>query len=363
MKKLQVKLGERSYPIIIEGRDSFTGLAAEITSADLGTQAFIVTKPTIRRLFGRKLAAALKKKKIAAHFCLVKDSETSKSAAVYMRAVKEIAGLDTAKRVFCLALGGGVVGDLCGFLAATYKRGINYVQVPTTLLAQVDSAIGGKTAVDLPQGKNLIGAFYQPRLVYSNISLLRSLPKRQIRSGLAEVVKYGVIEDAGLFGFLEKRQGRLTDLTVKDLEYIIAACSQIKARVVEFDERETKGYRTILNFGHTVGHALETAGKYSGLSHGEAVSIGMCAAADIAGELGLFGEKDSRRLETLLKALKLPVKAPKTSLKAVLEAFGHDKKFIHGQVRMVLPSRIGHVIVTEDIPKKLIETAIKKRIG
>ena len=254
-----------------------------------------------------------------------------------------------------------MVGDLSGFIAATYKRGIPYIHIPTTLLAQVDSAIGGKTAIDLPSGKNLIGAFYQPKMVYSNISTLSHLPARQIISGLAEVVKYGVISDNRLFCFLEKNTGKITKLSKEHLAHMVYTASKIKAKIVEADERETLGLRTILNFGHTIGHALETANSYKNLNHGEAISIGMVCAAEIAGEMGIFSPKDRSRLISLLECLKLPTTAPKTDLNAVFRAFYRDKKFIHGRIRMVLPTCIGHVIVTEDVPLKLIEQILQKR--
>ncbi|MDD5747390.1 MAG: 3-dehydroquinate synthase, partial [Candidatus Omnitrophica bacterium] len=255
------------------------------------------------------------------------------------------------------------VGDLTGFIAATYKRGIPYIQIPTTLLAQVDSAIGGKTAIDLPAGKNLLGAFYQPRMVYSDINVLKSLPRRHIKSGLAEVVKYGVIFDKNLFEYLEKNHADLLEGNPDCLSHVIAAASRIKAHVVSVDEHETTGFRTILNFGHTIGHAVETATGYTRLAHGEAISIGMACAADIAVELGLFAPESFARLISLLERLQLPVQAKEIDLRAVFSAFYRDKKFIRGAIRMVLPTKIGHVIVTENIPWTIVNNAIKKRVN
>ena len=362
MKIVNVQLQNRSYPVIIN-TGNFQNLGRHLHSLDLGGDAFIISNLRICKLYGTKIKKALQKSKIRSYFHNVKDTEASKSISAYIKTITKISKIDTQKRLFLVALGGGVVGDLCGFIAATYKRGVPYIQIPTTLLAQVDSAIGGKTAIDLPSGKNLIGAFFQPRLVYSNISLLNSLPQRQIRSGLAEVVKYGVIVDDRLFRYLENNWKRVAGLDKNSLTYIISAASAIKAKIVAYDERETKGLRTILNFGHTIGHALETATKYSHITHGEAISIGMVGAAEIARELGILSPNTLPRITSLLKALKLPVKASGIHLQPILNAFARDKKFIHGRIRMVLPTKIGHVIVTEDIPLKVVKKVIKKLAG
>jgi len=359
-KTIKLNLKERSYPIVIVNK-GFKPLIQHIKKMHLGQDAVIITNSNIAKLYGRDLRSALNKAKVSSHFIHVKDSEKSKSISESIKVIKQISKLDTKKRLFLIALGGGVVGDLCGFVAATYKRGVNYIQIPTTLLAQVDSAIGGKTAIDLPSGKNLVGAFFQPRLVYSNIDLLKSLPKRQIKSGLAELVKYGVIADKKLFAFLSNNYNKLLRLDAGCLLHVICAASRIKARIVEIDEKETKGLRTILNFGHTIGHALEAATKYSQLNHGEAISIGMVAASEIALNLGLLGPKTLNTIEGLLKSMQLPVRARQADFKAVLGAFYRDKKFIHAKIRMVLPTRIGHVIVTENIPALMVKNIIRKR--
>lgn len=362
MKQIKLNLGIRSYPIIIAD-DNFEALSKKVKQLKLGSDAIIITNPLIRRLYAAKLQKALKKEKVSSHVFNVQDSEKSKSISVYVKIISRISAIDTKKRLFLIALGGGVVGDLTGFVAATYKRGISYIQIPTTLLAQVDSAIGGKTALDLPTGKNLIGAFYQPKLVYSNINLIKSLPLRQIRAGLAEAVKYGIIVDVNLFKYIEKNNKKIFNLDSACLSYIIKASSFIKAKIVENDERETTGLRSILNFGHTIGHALETAGGYSNLNHGEAISIGMICAAEISHAMGILPEAELQRIINILGLLKLPQEAKKGDLKAVLNAFLRDKKFINGRIRMVLPSKIGHVFVTENIPYNLIKRIIKKRMA
>ena len=362
MNQIKLNLGPRSYPIII-ANDRFEKLVKKLSQLNLGTDAVIITNAHIRALYAGKLQKALSRLKISTHIFNVPDSEQSKSITEYVKIISKISSIDTKKRLFLIALGGGVVGDLTGFIAATYKRGIPYIQIPTTLLAQVDSAIGGKTALDLPSGKNLIGAFCQPKLVYSNIDLIKSLPTRQIRSGLAEVVKYGIIVDAKLFRYIEKNYKKILCLDNSHLDYIIRASSAIKAKIVENDERETTGLRTILNFGHTIGHAFEAAAGYINLNHGEAISIGMICSAEIAHQMGILPKVELLRITGLLGKLKLPQEAKKLNLKAVLNAFLHDKKFINGRIRMVIPSRIGHVFVTENVSYNLIKKIIKKRMA
>ncbi|MFH1093370.1 MAG: 3-dehydroquinate synthase [Candidatus Omnitrophota bacterium] len=362
INQIEINLADHSYSIIIAD-DDFEALTRKLKQLNLGSDAIIITNARIRSIYAKKLQQALKTIKTSAHFFNVPDSEKSKSISEYVKIISKISAIDTKKRLFLIALGGGVVGDLTGFIAATYKRGIPYIQIPTTLLAQVDSAIGGKTALDLPSGKNLIGAFYQPKLVYSNVNLIKSLPPRQLRCGLAEVVKYGIIADEKLFRYIEKSYKAILGLDNSCLGYIIKACSLIKANIVENDEKETTGLRTILNFGHTIGHALENAAGYSNLNHGEAISIGMVCSAEIAHLLGILPQEELLRIIRLLNMLHLPQEAKKSDLKAVLGAFFRDKKFINGRIRMVVPSRIGHVFVTENIPFNLIKKVIQKRIA
>jgi 3-dehydroquinate synthase len=260
------------------------------------------------------------------------------------------------------AFGGGVVGDLTGFVAAVSRRGIPYVQVPTTLLAQVDSAIGGKVGVDLPQGKNLVGAFYQPRLVYNNVTLLGTLPLRQRRSGLAEVIKYGVIADSALFAFLEAHLTACLRLELRAVRVIVERSCRIKAEVVSRDERETQDLRAHLNFGHTLGHALEAATHYQRWTHGEAIAIGMCAAARLSYEVGLLREADVQRLVRLIRAAGLPTQARGVLRGVVFRALRYDKKFIHGRPRWVLPTRIGQVVVTEEVPEPIADRVLAQHV-
>jgi 3-dehydroquinate synthase len=229
------------------------------------------------------------------------------------------------------------------------------------LLAQVDSAIGGKTAVDLNQGKNLIGAFYQPRLVFSDVNILGSLDARQIRSGLAEVIKYGVIKDTGLFKYLEKKYHAVLDLKLPALEFVVLRSSKIKAKIVRLDEREEKGIRTILNFGHTIGHAIETAARYSVYNHGEAIGLGMLIASDISRKLNLINGRTSKRIENLISAVGLPVKIKRVSAAEIIKAHYHDKKFVGSANKFVLIKGIGRAKVVKNIPFKIIRQALKTR--
>ncbi len=357
MKILKVCLGSRSYNILI-GRRILRDIDKYIKGLNIGIDAFVIANRTTNRLFGYSLARILKNSGFSVRTEEVPDNEKSKSQEVALRLISRITKYDVKKRLFIIALGGGVVGDLAGFIASIYKRGIPYIQVHTTLLAQVDSAIGGKTAIDLEGGKNLVGAFYQPRLVLSDIDFLSTLSKRHLISGLAEVIKYAVIKDPKLFRHLEKEYLKILKLNKDSLEYIVYNCSKIKAMIVEQDEKETKGLRTILNFGHTIGHAIEAAAGYKTYTHGEAIAIGMIAASRISCKLNILDSSIVSKIEDLINKVGLPTRIDKLNLSGVLKAFYHDKKFIHGRNRLVLPKRIGQVIIYEDVPIKLIKEVL-----
>jgi 3-dehydroquinate synthase len=362
LKKIQVNLEERSYDIFI-GYDKFTYLPRLLRKLDLGDTAVIITNRKIKNLLYKKITTSLKNLNIDLKFIEVPDSEKSKSIKYLVKVITEVARIDIRKRIFIIALGGGVVGDLAGFVAGIYKRGVPYIQVPTTLLAQVDSSIGGKVAVDLPAGKNLVGAFYQPSLVYSDIAVLSTLSKREVLSGLAEVIKYAVSIDSDLFEFIEHNHYKILELDKSSLDYIISSSAKIKARIVSDDEKEQKGTRTILNFGHTIGHALEAASGYSKeYSHGEAVAIGMICAAEIANRLGICDKKTLSRLESIISRVGLPVCIEKLPLDKIMKAFAHDKKFISGRNRLVLLHKIGRVKVYEDLDEKVIKAVLKMRM-
>ena len=253
-----------------------------------------------------------------------------------------------------------MVGDLAGFVASIYKRGIAYVQVPTTLLAQVDSAIGGKTAVDLGLGKNLAGAFYQPKLVFSDTAILRTLDVRQILSGLAEIIKYAAIKDPALLGFLEKKHTMIIRKDIRSLESIIRRSSSIKAKIVQIDEREERGIRTALNFGHTIGHAIETAGKYKRYNHGEAIALGMLVALDIGRAMGYTDRNTQERIERLIRTVGLPTRINKIAPADIIKAHYFDKKFSGAKNRFVIVGKIGRVIIKKGIPLSVIQASLKK---
>ncbi len=358
MTSVAVDLKDRAYEIVV-GADILPRLGAAVEGLRLGRDAVVVTDTAVRRLYGRVVARTLREGGGTVKSFAVPPGEESKAAAKVFALVEEIARYDVRRSVFIVALGGGVVGDLAGFVAAVYKRGVAYIQVPTTLLAQIDSAIGGKVGIDLPVGKNLMGAFHQPRLVWSDVTFLRSLDDRQIRNGLAEAVKYGVICDPGLFRFIERRADDLLSRDPGALTEVVLRCSRIKARIVAGDERETRGMRTILNFGHTVGHAVEAAAGFQGYQHGEAVALGMRVALDISRRLGLIERGLQERVEDLLSGIGLPERISGIPLPAILRHMAHDKKFLAGRNRFVLVTDIGRVRVTEGVPSSVIREAVR----
>ncbi len=362
MKKVKVNLGKRSYEVLI-GEGTLSKLKSVLKELKLGKVAIVVTNPTINRLHGSLMKDALKNSGLEVYFTEVPDTEESKSASECINLTERFADLDKGKGVFVIAFGGGVIGDLAGFAASIYRRGIPYIQVPTTLLAQVDSSIGGKVAIDLPCGKNLIGSFYQPCLVLSDLRFLSSLSQRQIRSALAEIIKYAVISDNQFFEFLEKHLDEILKLNQEKLQYIIEVCIRIKAKIVEQDETDKKGKRIILNFGHTTGHALEASSGYTrDYPHGCAVALGMLVACEIAKQLKLISAKTTERIEGLIKRAGLPTKISELKLEDILKAQAHDKKFSAGLNRFVLPVGIGKVVVKENIPQEVIVRAIKSRM-
>lgn len=361
MTRVRVALKERSYDILVGG-GALRLLGKEALRLKLGDSAYVITNPLVKRLHGKKLEESLKNAGVNCRFRLIPDSEKSKSLSQAYRLIEELTRYDKKKKVFIVAFGGGVVGDLSGFVASVYKRGIPYVQAPTTLLAQVDSAIGGKTAVDLKAGKNLVGAIYQPKLVCSDTGLLKTLGRRQLQSGLAEAIKYGIIKDPAFFKYLEKNHKGALSLKSAVIEKIAVRCSRIKAAYVSADEKENKGIRTELNFGHTLGHAIEAAGNYSGYNHGEAVALGMLIAADISLRMGLADQKDVKRIGALIKKAGLPVKIMRgVVLRKVIAAYYRDKKFRGSKNRLVLIDSIGKAVVREGVPLSLINKALDAR--
>ncbi len=357
MKTLKVELGERSYPIHI-GEGSIRILPDLLKEFSFSPKAALVSNPTVFNLYGETVMKGLEDAGLKVELILIPDGEEYKDFlwAYHILSRMLRAGLDRKSCLF--ALGGGVIGDIAGFSASTYMRGISYVQIPTTLLSQVDSSVGGKTGVNHPIGKNMIGTFYQPRLVLIDPSTLRTLPEREFLAGMAEVVKYGVIRDSSFFDYLRKRYEEILNLNMDGLEYIIENSCRIKADVVSEDEREA-GLRAILNYGHTIGHAIETATSYRRYLHGEAVSIGMVAEARIAVLLGLMKEEAAAEIENLLQRYGLPVRTERDlSPDSIIPHLSMDKKAVSGVVKYVLPERIGEVKIHSDIPEEVLRSAL-----
>jgi 3-dehydroquinate synthase len=362
MHTVKVNLNKRSYKVII-GFNTINLLGQFLNKLNIGFDAYVITDYAIKNKYGKILDKILRQSGFTVKFKNIPDRENSKSLEMSFSILKDIAHYDFRRRIFIIAFGGGVVGDLAGFVASVYKRGIPYIQIPTTLLAQVDSSIGGKTGVDLPEGKNLVGSFYQPRIVLIDIKLLYSLNQRQIRSGLAEVIKYGIIKDKGLFSYLETKNRDILALDEKFLENIIKRSTQIKASLVSIDERDNKGFRTILNFGHTVGHAIEAAGNYRIYNHGEAIALGMLIASDISRRLRLINHATFERIEKLIRIFGLPVKIESISLSDIINAHYRDKKFIGKINRFVLIADIGKTKIVDNIPLDIIKESVKNRLS
>jgi 3-dehydroquinate synthase len=355
-QRVRVELGERSYEILIG--PGLLGRAAEfLEPLGLGRRCAIITDSNVGPRYAGPLQEALRRGGYAAELLSVPAGEASKSFRQVERLLERLPALGLDRQCFVVALGGGVVGDLAGFVAAIYLRGLPYVQVPTTLLAQVDSAVGGKVGVNLPQGKNLVGAFHQPRLVLSDTDTLRTLPEREVRSALAEVIKHGAIRDAEFFARLEREHLRLLHLEPAAVAHAVRRCCEIKAEIVSADEREA-GLRSILNFGHTIGHAMEALSEYVGLLHGEAVSMGMVAAAYLSTKRAGLPAAEAARLRALLDACGLPVRlGDNYEVPELLQAIRLDKKARGGRLRFVLLRRLGEAFVSEEVSDADIEEA------
>jgi 3-dehydroquinate synthase len=349
MRKVPVPLGERSYSILI-GQDLLPGLGRECADLKLGRRCAVISDARVAPKYGKTAITSLKNAGFEPVLVRIPAGETAKRLRVVESCYDQLAKHRLERSSFIVALGGGVVGDLAGFVAATYLRGIDFVQVPTTLLAQVDSSVGGKVGVNLAAGKNLVGAFYQPRLVLCDVDTLRTLPQREFRAGLAEVVKYGIIYDASFFEKLEADLPRLLKLDNEVLVEVIGRCCEIKAEVVSKDEREG-GLRAILNFGHTIGHALEATSGYGKYLHGEAISIGQMAAAGLSNWYTGLSGSEVRRVWTIFKKAGLPVtsRVTRPKFRKLVEAMQLDKKVSDGEVKFVLAKRIGEVIAGQKV--------------
>ncbi|MBX9811537.1 MAG: 3-dehydroquinate synthase [Burkholderiales bacterium] len=358
MQTLTVALDDRSYPIHIG-----TGL---IRRADLilsklpQNKVAIVTNTTVAALYLAPLSEALKTGGVDTVTVVLPDGEAYKNWETLNRIFDALLTHRCERKTTLIALGGGVIGDLAGFAAAVYQRGVPFIQVPTTLLAQVDSAVGGKTAINHPLGKNMIGAFHQPQAVLADTDTLNTLPERELAAGIAEVIKYGLIRDREFFEWLEKNVTRLSAREPQALAYAIERSCQNKAGIVSLDERET-GVRALLNLGHTFGHAIEAGLGFGTWLHGEAVAAGMVLAAELSQRLGLVGRDDVERITDILARAKLPVAAPDLGIERYLELMGHDKKVEGGKIRFVLLKRIGEAFVADSVPAAALADILGKR--
>ncbi|MFH0877312.1 MAG: 3-dehydroquinate synthase [Candidatus Omnitrophota bacterium] len=360
-KIIRLSLKKNPYNIYVGG-GLLRRLPHLVGRTKIGRDAVVVTTQAVRTLYGKQLDETLKKFCRSVLWLVVPDSEKSKNAQLALRLIGQIMAFDKNKSLFLVAFGGGVVGDLTGFMAAIYKRGIPYLQIPTTLLAQIDSSIGGKTAIDTAFGKNLIGAFYQPRFVLCDINLLGSLPKEQILAGLSEAVKYAVIGDPELFDFLQKNRLSILAKKTATLARVVWTCAGIKAKVVARDEFDQKGIRIILNFGHTFGHALEAASNFK-ISHGQGVSIGMVCATRLSEKCGLINPKEAAKIVRLIEAFGLKTKAKGIRQAPVLRALAYDKKCLKGRNRFVLIQKIGKTKILESIPQALIRKVLTQHLA
>ncbi|MGQ0523293.1 MAG: 3-dehydroquinate synthase [Betaproteobacteria bacterium] len=355
MQTLTVPLADRSYPIYVGA--GLLGQAELIASHLPQPRAAVVTNATVAPLYLPALCRALESRGVGAIRIVLPDGEAHKNAATLNRILDALVEERCERKTAILALGGGVIGDLAGFAAAIYQRGVPYIQLPTTLLAQVDSAVGGKTAINHPRGKNMIGAFYQPLAVVVDTDTIGTLPDRELGAGIAEIIKYGLIRDARFFEWLEQHVERLGRREPEALEHAILTSCRNKAEIVGVDERES-GPRALLNYGHTFGHAIEAGLGYGDWLHGEAVACGMVIAARLSEHLGLVRADETKRITDLLTRAHLPIARPDLGFDRYLELMGHDKKVEGGKPRFILLRGIGDAYVTDDVPVPALRAAL-----
>jgi 3-dehydroquinate synthase len=360
---VHLPLGSRSYDIKIGG-GLLASLGEQCAQLRLEKRCAIISDTNVSTHYAAATSQALLEAGFQPVTVEVPAGEMAKSLKTVQACYDQLAAQHLERRSFIVALGGGVVGDLAGFVAATYLRGIAFIQIPTTLLAQVDSSVGGKVGVNLKSGKNLVGAFHQPRLVLCDLDTLKTLPEREFRSGLAEVIKYGIIYDAGLFGELERVMPKILARDAETLARVIARSCEIKAEVVQQDETEG-GLRAILNFGHTVGHALEAISHYGKYLHGEAISIGQVAAAKLSNQMAGLAQEEVQRIIDLFRNAGLPTSLEWNGAerKKLIAAMKHDKKVAAGEVKFVLARRIGKVDFGRAVPSELLEEVLGRPPG
>jgi 3-dehydroquinate synthase len=358
VQTLQVDVGHSRYLISIGS--GLLGDERLLESQIRGRDLMVVTNTTVGRLYSAKLRAGLVGRNVAE--CILPDGEQHKTLQAAGWVIDELVGKRLNRDAIVLALGGGVVGDIAGFAAACYQRGVGYVQIPTTLLAQVDSSVGGKTGVNHSGGKNLIGAFHQPQAVIADTDTLSTLPDREMSAGLAEVIKYGCVADWEFLDWLDANMEKLVERDEGALTYAISRSCEIKAAIVGEDERE-QGRRAILNFGHTFGHAIEAATDFERYLHGEAVALGMVMAMDFSRELGLIDAGAAQRVDALLRRAGLPTEAPRIGADRALNLMRMDKKVLSGKIRLVLLDRLGSGIVVSKYPQRALETTLRAHLA
>ena len=350
---VRVELAERSYDIHI-GSDNLSSIGELVAGLGDVSHIIIITDSNVRELYGETVLKSLAQSDLQVDIMTIPAGESSKSVGILEELWKQMLSLGADRKSVVIALGGGVVGDLAGFVAASYGRGVRFVQIPTSLLATVDSSVGGKVGINLPGAKNMVGAFWQPQAVLIDVAVLQSLPVRDYQAGLAEVVKYGVIQDEDFFSRLENNVGLILERDAEFMRDVIARCCELKAYVVENDERETTGLRAILNYGHTFCHAIEACTGYGTYMHGEAVAIGMLCASRLAEMLGRITEDETQRQQNLLEQLHLPIALPDDlEREPMVEAMKRDKKTEHGKIRFILPTKIGHVELVDNVDEVL----------
>jgi len=354
---IPVDLGNRSYSIVVEP-GALSRVGARLRELRVGSRAVVMTDAVILRAHGAAVVAGLEAAGLSVTVLEVPEGEAAKTLAVAEHCWDRLLAAGADRTSTILALGGGAVGDLAGFVAATYMRGANFVPLPTTVLAQVDASIGGKTAIDHPKAKNLIGAFHQPRLVVVDPAVVLTLPDRDFRSGLAEIVKHGIVLDAGYFDDVERSAAALVGRDLATLTRIIGGSCKLKAAVIQRDPEEKGEWRFALNYGHTIGHALEAATRFETWTHGEAVALGIVAEARLAERLGVADAATGRRQEALLRALGLPTSGARLDTEAVLTAITHDKKARDGRVPFVLAPSIGAFRVIYDVAPADVRAAL-----
>jgi 3-dehydroquinate synthase len=361
MEKVHLNLKKEinnSYDIII-GKDILNEIPSDLKKKNIGNKYLIITDSNIKKLFGNKLLTLMKKAGLYANLISFKAGEQNKNLEVFKTLIEQVHSLKLDRKSAIIALGGGVVGDIAGFVATCYMRGINYIQIPTSLLAMVDSSIGGKVAVDLKTGKNIVGNFHQPKKVYIDVSLLNNLPKRELINGLSEIIKHALIRDNALFSFINNNLNKILSKDEQILIKLIKKNCEIKARIVEKDEKESN-LRKLVNYGHTIGHALETLTNYKKYSHGEAIAIGMIVEGLIANKIGFLSKKELTKQNNLIKKAGLPTKIPNINTNQLIKELKKDKKVVGGKIEFVLLKSIGTAEYSINASNTIIKESIEE---